>query len=163
MLSLTRSNPEAPANSTLTGASSCRVSQGGWEGRDTGEYVGRNRRKASRSQPLAKPALAPIRMGAPKENPAEAGRSLGTTSPEGPMGPVPVFPTPAPARRFPSALENIFGGACCLLGPCWDLRPALRSMARQTSQPPIGCMLGAAVWLRSIVFATSVHSCRSNA
>jgi len=38
----------SPGEPNAAGASSCRVSQGGWEGRDTEQYVGTQKRAASR-------------------------------------------------------------------------------------------------------------------
>ena len=55
-------NPK-PRRTYAAGASSCRVSQGGWEGRDTGRYLGKEFRETSTASPQkvgrASPSAAP--------------------------------------------------------------------------------------------------------
>src|ERR1700730_11061735 len=92
---------EAPANSTLAGAPSCRVSQGGWEGRDTEEYVGTHKRGASR------PGRGAERKKTCREKPRRSGVKSGIDELRGSYGARPGPPTRiSPAGSAPVRKKN---------------------------------------------------------
>jgi hypothetical protein len=151
------------------GASSCRVSQGGWEGRDTDAYVGREWSKASHLCQLA-PGTWSNFLGArrrpvkgsllrQKKTPPERGKS-GMTSSEGPVEPVPVPDNSNPSLWFRA--RSIFLRTC----------PAVALGGRNARIAGNGARHGrtgsvevphACIWLNLNLFGNAQHRMRFRA
>src|SRR5882757_7704112 len=92
----THRNPK-PRRACAAGASSCRVSQGGWEGRDTGPHVGRESQRSSTSRTCASrtPAI-PLEGGR-----SQVGRQVALRSPPELFRPPAFIFSPKTSKELP--------------------------------------------------------------